>query len=323
MKKILITGVAGFIGFHLAKKLIKNKFKVVGIDNLNNYYDVNLKKKRLKSLKKISIYIEDINNYSNLEKIFKKHSPDIVINFAAQAGVRYSLKYPKKYLNTNILGFFNVLELSKKYKVEHFIFASSSSVYGNNKKIPFDENQDTSKQTNIYGVTKKTNELMAHSYSYLYNLRCTALRYFTVFGPWGRPDMALFSFVKNILKNKHIKVYNNGNMFRDFTYIDDAINSTFSLIKKKYIKKKNKVPFEKLNIANSKPVKLLDFIKLIEKNLNKKAKIKFEERLKTEIKITHADTKKLSRSIKIFKKKNLNHGIKKFIDWYKRFYKIK
>ena len=172
MKKILITGVAGFIGFHLAKKLIKNKFKVVGIDNLNNYYDVNLKKKRLKSLKKISIYIEDINNYSNLEKIFKKHSPDIVINFAAQAGVRYSLKYPKKYLNTNILGFFNVLELSKKYKVEHFIFASSSSVYGNNKKIPFDENQDTSKQTNIYGVTKKTNELMAHSYSYLYNLRC-------------------------------------------------------------------------------------------------------------------------------------------------------
>jgi len=317
--KILITGIAGFIGFSLAKLLIKKNYKVIGVDNLNNYYDINLKKNRLKNLSNFTFYKIDINNLKKIENIFKIHKPEIVINLAAQAGVRYSIKFPKKYLKTNIIGFFNILELSKKYNVGHFLFASSSSVYGLNKEIPFKESHDTSDQSNIYGVTKKTNELMAHSYSFLYNMRCTGLRFFTVFGPWGRPDMALYSFVKNILKNIPIKLFNKGDMYRDFTYIDDAINYTYKLIKRK-TKKRNNIQFEIFNIANSKPVHLKKFIKIIEKILNKEAKITYENGLKSEIKKTHADNNKLINSITKIKATSLKKGIKKFITWYKNYY---
>ena len=321
-KKILITGVAGFIGFHLTKKLLQNKCKVIGIDNLNNYYDVNLKLKRLKLIKKqIKFYKIDITNFKKLKDIFKKYNPDIVINLAAQAGVRYSIKQPKKYISVNIKGFFNVIELSRKFKVKHFLFASSSSVYGKNTKIPFNENDNTSSQTNIYGVTKKTNEIMAHSFSHLYNLKCTALRFFTVYGPWGRPDMALFKFTQNILNEEEIKIFNFGNMFRDFTYIDDAVNYTFNLIKKKKNKSYNNNLFEIFNIANSKPVNIMKFIKIIEFYLKKKAKIKKIEYLKTEMLKTHSDPKKLERTLGKIKKTSLKLGVKKFIIWYKNFHK--
>tara|TARA_B100000989_G_scaffold113288_1_gene83214 strand:+ start:1 stop:969 length:969 start_codon:yes stop_codon:yes gene_type:complete len=322
MKKILITGIAGFIGFHLAKKLAKKNFKIIGIDNLNDYYDVNLKKNRLKNLPKISFYRVDINNLKNLEKIFKKYKPQIVINLAAQAGVRYSLKHPKKYLDTNILGFFNILELSRKYSVNHFLFASSSSVYGLNKKIPFKESHDTSNQTNIYGVTKKTNELMAHSYSYLHDIKCIGLRFFTVYGPWGRPDMALFSFVRKILNNTPIKLFNKGNMYRDFTFIDDAVDHVYELIKKREeIFKGKKIKYEIINIAGSKPIHLKKFIRIIEKNLKKKANLKYVENLKTEIKKTHSSNIKLKNYLNKTKKTSLESGIKKFVIWYKLFHK--
>ena len=320
--KILITGIAGFIGFHLAKKLEKKKFKIIGIDNLNDYYDVNLKKKRLKNLKKISFYKININNSKNLEKIFKKHKPEIVINLAAQAGVRFSLKYPKKYLDTNIFGFFNVLELSRKYSIDHFLFASSSSVYGLNKKIPFKESHNTSNQTNIYGVTKKTNELMAHSYSFLHNLKCTGLRFFTVYGPWGRPDMALFSFVEKILNDKPVTLFNKGNMYRDFTFIDDAVNHVYELIKNRdKLFKKKQIKFEIINVAGSKPIHLKKFINIIEKKLKKKTSLKYINNLKTEIKKTHSSNLKLKSYLKKIKKTPIEVGIKKFINWYKLFYK--
>ena len=320
--KILITGIAGFIGFHLAKKLEKKKFKIIGIDNLNDYYDVNLKKKRLKNLKKISFYKININNSKNLEKIFKKHKPEIVINLAAQAGVRFSLKYPKKYLDTNIFGFFNVLELSRKYSIDHFLFASSSSVYGLNKKIPFKESHNTSSQTNIYGVTKKTNELMAHSYSFLHNLKCTGLRFFTVYGPWGRPDMALFSFVEKILNDKPVTLFNKGNMYRDFTFIDDAVSHVYELIKNRdKLFKKKQIKFEIINVAGSKPIHLKKFINIIEKKLKKKTSLKYINNLKTEIKKTHSSNLKLKSYLKKIKKTPIEVGIKKFINWYKLFYK--
>lgn len=321
-KKVLITGVAGFIGFHLAKKLIKKKYQIIGIDNLNNYYDKTLKLDRLKIIKKkIKFYKIDIINYKKLKYLFKKHKPDIVLHLAAQAGVRYSLKYPKKYINVNIKGFFNVLELSKIFNVEHFLFASSSSVYGKNKQTPFKENHDTSSQTNIYGVTKKTNEIMAHSFSHLFNMKCTALRFFTVYGPWGRPDMALFTFTKNILNNKKIKIFNYGNMMRDFTFIDDAVNYVFNIIKSK--KNKNKKIFEIFNIANSSPIGILKFIKIIEFHLNKKAKIEKTQYLKTEMLKTHADSKKIKKNFFKVKETSLKLGIKKFILWYKNHYKYK
>jgi UDP-glucuronate 4-epimerase len=319
---ILVSGAAGFIGFHVAKKLLEKNFKVIGIDNLNNYYDKTLKLDRLKIIKKkIKFYKIDIINYKKLKYLFKKYKPDIVLHLAAQAGVRYSLKYPKKYINVNIKGFFNVLELSKIFNVEHFLFASSSSVYGKNKQTPFKETHDTSSQTNIYGVSKKTNEIMAHSFSHLFNMKCTALRFFTVYGPWGRPDMALFTFTKNILNNKKLKIFNNGNMIRDFTFIDDAVNYVFNIIKSK--KNKNKKIFEIFNIANSSPIGILKFINIIELHLNKKAKIEKTQYFKTEMLKTHADSKKIKKNFFKVKETSLKLGIKKFILWYKNHYKYK
>ena len=233
--KILITGSSGFIGFHLSKKLLDKGYKVHGYDSMNNYYDVSLKKARyniLKKYKNFSFTKNKLENKNSLEKVFKKFKPSIVIHLAAQAGVRYSIEKPRVYLDSNITGSYNIIEVSKKFNVKHLIMASSSSVYGANKRIPFKETDKTETQLSIYAATKKSNESMAHSYSNIWKIPITMLRFFTVYGPWGRPDMALFKFTKGIIKNSQIDIYNNGNMYRDFTYIDDIVNGIYLLINK-------------------------------------------------------------------------------------------
>ena len=321
-KKILITGVAGFIGFHFTKKLIERNYKIIGIDDLNDYYDKKLKLSRLSLVKKnIIFYKTNINKISSLKKIFKKHKPNIVLNLAAQAGVRHSVKNPQKYIDSNIQGFHNLLELSKEYGVKNFFYASSSSVYGKNK-TPFSEKNPTERPLSFYAVTKKFNEQLAYYYSYFYQIQTTGFRFFTVYGPWGRPDMSLFKFVKSILNNRKIVIFNNGKMKRDFTYIDDAIDLSLSIFEKK-IKIKNSIQkFDLFNIANSKPVGILKYIKIIEKQLNVKAKINYVNNVKTEVKETHSDKKKLFAYIKKKKCHTINDGIKKFISWYKYYYKI-
>ena len=273
-KKYLITGSAGFIGFHLSKKLLSKGSIVIGIDNLNNYYDQNLKKDRNKILKKFKNYKFkkiDIKNYKNLEKVFKKNKFECIINLAAQAGVRYSLINPKSYIENNIIGFFNVIDLTKKYNVKNIIYASTSSIYGAQSKFPIKENFDTSNPTQLYAATKKSNEVIAASYNKLYGINTIGLRFFTVYGPWGRPDMAPIKFAKNILKGKPIEVFNKGNHFRDFTFVDDIVNGIFKIINKREKFSKNKI----YNIGNGKKVSLFEYINLIEKNLKKRAKKKF------------------------------------------------
>ena len=321
--KILITGCAGFIGFHLAKKLLSNnKFRVYGIDNLNTYYDVRLKQDRLKILKK---YINfnfkklDISNFAKLSKNFKENKYDYVINLAAQAGVRYSITNPDTYFENNISGFYNILEVSKNIKIKHLIFASTSSVYGDQSKWPLKENFNTDKPLSFYAATKKINEVMAYSYSNIYKLPCTGLRFFTVYGPYGRPDMALFKFVKNINSAKRIKLYNNGNHYRDFTYVDDIVESIIRLIKKP---PKEKIPYEIFNIGGSKPHHLKKtFLRYIEKILSKKAMINNLPMQMGDIFKTHADTKKLQNKINYKPKTNLKNGINNFIMWYKMYFK--
>ena len=320
MKKILITGAAGFIGFYSSLKFSKSDH-VVGIDNINNYYSQKLKKDRIKILKKnknFKFYKVDIKDSKNLEKIFIKYKPDIVLNLAAQAGVRYSLKYPKKYLSNNIDGFFNILEYCKKYDVKLLMYGSSSSVYGLKSKGPFKESSSTDKPISVYAATKKTNEMMAEVYNHLYGLKCVGLRFFTVYGPWGRPDMALYDFVSKILTKKKITVYNKGNLLRDFTFIDDIVTSIIKLSKLRSDKFNNLI----LNIGNSKPVLLNSFIKEIEKNLKINANIKYEPLPRSDVKITHSNSKKLYSLIKSRPNTNYKTGIKKFIDWYKKHYQV-
>ena len=300
---------------------------------MNNYYDVSLKKARLKILlkyKKFSFSKIDLENNQKIENIFKKFKPKVVIHLAAQAGVRYSIDKPRVYLNSNIDGTFNVIESSHKVRVNHLIMASSSSVYGANKKIPFKEIEKTETQLSIYASTKKANESMAHSYSNIWNIPITMLRFFTVYGPWGRPDMALFKFTKGILENKKIDIYNNGKMYRDFTYIDDIVNGINLLIKKPpAIKQKNKykndslssvAPFRILNIGNTKKVYLLNFIKEIEKELGKKAIRNYMPLQKGDVKQTLSDTSLLKRITKYNPKTNYKTGIKNFLNWYQEYY---
>ena len=319
-KNYLITGSAGFIGFHLSKKLLSEGFNVLGVDNLNNYYDQKIKKDRNKILKKYKNYKFnkiDIKDYKKLDRIFKKNSIHGVVNLAAQAGVRYSLKNPRSYIENNINGFFNILELSKKYRVKKFIYASTSSIYGLQKKFPLKENFNTDNPIQLYAATKKSNELMATSYSHLYKMDTVGLRFFTVYGPWGRPDMALFKFTKNIIKGKPIEVFNKGKHERDFTYVDDIVNGIFNII----IKKKSKFGAKIFNIGNGKKIKLLKYIQLIEKNLNRKSKKKFLPLQKGDVIKTHSDTKLIKKHYNYEAKTEVSYGVKKFIEWYVSYFK--
>jgi len=331
--KILITGSSGFIGFHLSKKLLDKGHRVYGYDSMNNYYDVRLKKARYNILKKYKNFFftkNKLENKNSLEKVFKKFKPSIVIHLAAQAGVRYSIEKPRVYLDSNITGSYNIIEVSKKFNVKHLIMASSSSVYGANKRIPFKETDKTETQLSIYAATKKSNESMAHSYSNIWKVPITMLRFFTVYGPWGRPDMALFKFTKGILANKKIDIYNNGKMYRDFTYIDDIVDGIRLLVNKipnhKNFGKYNNdslssvAPFRILNIGNTKKVFLLDFIKEIEKVLGKKAIRNYMPLQKGDVKQTLSNTSLLKKLTGYNPKTDYKSGIKKFLNWYLNYY---
>ena len=331
--KIFITGSSGFIGFHLAKKLLNKGIKVYGFDSMNSYYDVKLKRARLSILRKyknFSFTKESLQNEKKLSKCIIKFKPQIIVHLAAQAGVRHSIKNPDLYLNANILGTFNVLKIANKIKLKHLIIGSSSSVYGANKKFPFQENDKADHQLSFYAATKKSTESLAHSYSSLWKLPITMLRFFTVYGPFGRPDMAYFKFTKNILKGKKIDIYNKGKMFRDYTYIDDIVDGIYKLLNKipsLKTKKKYKndslshvAPFRILNIGNTKKIYLLDFINTLEKELNKKIKRNYLPMQKGDVYSTMSDSSLLKRITGYNPKTNYKTGIKKFINWYINFY---
>ncbi len=336
-QKILVTGIAGFIGSFLGEKLLEEGNFVVGIDNVNDYYDQSLKRDRLKFVQKADskkenfIFLEkDLQELNEIEGIFKKYNPDIVVNLAAQAGVRYSLINPKSYIQSNIVGFSNILECCRKFKVKHLIYASSSSVYGSNQELPFSETQIVDTPLSLYAATKKSNELMAYSYSHLYGLPCTGLRFFTVYGPWGRPDMAPMLFAKSINENKPIDVFNFGEMSRDFTYIDDVImilnnccKKVPSLIQGKDNQSKNILkspPHQIFNVGNNTPISLNYFISLIEKNLGKGARKILKSLQPGDLVSTYADIDKISNWANYTPKTNIEEGIEKFIDWYITYY---
>lgn len=336
IKKILITGAAGFVGFHLSKKLCEIGYEVYGIDNINDYYDVQLKKDRLeilKSFEKFSFNKIDIASRQELNIFWQKLKPEIVINLAAQAGVRYSIENPYAYIDSNLNGFINVLEGCRNFKVEHLIYASSSSVYGANRKIPFSESDNVDHPVSLYAATKKSNELLAHSYSSLYNIPTTGLRFFTVYGPYGRPDMAYYLFTKAIFEGKPIDVYNNGNMKRDFTYVDDIVTGIVSLIDKKPSKNLNWnfsdpdpsssfAAYNVYNIGNNKPVKLLDFINVLEETIGKKAVKNFLPMQMGDVEVTFANIDKLVNDIAFSPNTPIEQGLRHFVDWYEKYYSV-
>ena len=319
MKKILVTGSSGFIGFHLCLSLLRDNFNVIGLDNMNNYYSIKLKKDRLSILNKFSnynFYKSDISDYNNILDIFKKEKPDIVVNLAAQAGVRFSLENPFTYVNSNIVGFVNLIEACKKYEIEGLIYASSSSVYGANKKNPFSVNDRVDMPISLYASSKRFNELTAHAYSHLYDMHMTGLRFFSVYGPWGRPDMAMYIFTKKIILGEPIDVYNYGKMRRDFTYIDDIVNGIRSSIDKNY-------KFKIFNLGNNKTENLSDIIKIIESNLDIKAKINLLPIQPGDVEKSSADIEESKDLLSFYPITNVDVGIKKFIDWYKEYHSIK
>jgi UDP-glucuronate 4-epimerase len=318
--RILLTGCAGFIGYSLALKLLNKKYFIDGIDNLNSYYDKKLKLARLKILKKKKNFFFskiDIRNFLKLKNLFFKKKYDVIIHLAAQAGVRYSIKNPRVYLNNNILGFFNMLETARIFKARHFIYASTSSVYGNNKNYPLKERYNTDAPLSFYAATKKSNEVMAHSYSNIYNLPTTGLRFFTVYGPYGRPDMSLYKFTKNILNHKNIDLYNNGNHFRDFTYINDIVDGIEKIIENP---SKKKIPYEIFNIGGSDPKSLNFYIQKIEHILKIKSKKNFLPLQRGDVIKTYASIAKMKNFFDYRPKYDLDYGIKKFIKWFKNFY---
>ena len=331
---ILVTGAAGFIGFHLAKNLLETGYDVIGYDNVNDYYDPELKEARLSVLKDHERFIfsrNDILDEQTLAKVFADHNPQLVVHLAAQAGVRYSLINPKAYMESNSMGFFNILEACRHLDVEHLVYASSSSVYGMNEKMPFSTRHNVDHPINLYGATKRSNELMAHAYSHLYNLPTTGLRFFTVYGPWGRPDMALFLFTKAILDGEPIEVYNHGEMKRDFTYIDDIINGLLSILDappqsidhwngQVTDPSSSRAPFRLYNIGNSSPVNLMDFIGEIEKKLGKKAEINFMPLQPGDVIASHADVSGLVKDFDYKPDTDIKAGIRDFVDWYLDYY---
>jgi UDP-glucuronate 4-epimerase len=347
--KILITGTAGFIGFHLAQRLLERGDEVVGIDNINDYYDINLKYARLaetgitREAEKWHTKIQSTKypNYSfvrmNLEdreqlnQLFEQEKFDKVCNLAAQAGVRYSLENPYAYISSNIMGFINILEACRHHNIKHLAYASSSSVYGNNTKMPLSTGDNVDHPISLYAATKKSNELMAHTYSHLFRLPTTGLRFFTVYGPWGRPDMALFLFTKAILENLPIKVFNNGNMVRDFTYVDDIAEgimrvidspATISIVENPDVSCSNTAPYKVYNIGNSSPVQLMEYIGAIEQSLNKTAKKEFLPMQPGDVPKTQADVTDLVENLGYKPNTSVHKGIERFIEWYREYFKI-
>ncbi|BAQ65349.1 NAD-dependent epimerase [Geminocystis sp. NIES-3709] len=322
MNKILVTGAAGFIGFHLSQSLVKQNNQVIGIDNLNDYYDVSLKKARLQELEKLDnfqFHFMDLHDRNSIDKLFKQEKFDIVVNLAAQAGVRYSLENPHVYAESNVVGFLNILEGCRHNPVKHLVFASSSSVYGMNSKIPFSTNDPVDCPVSLYAATKRANELMAYTYSHLYKIPSTGLRFFTVYGPWGRPDMALFLFTKAILGEKPIRVFNYGKMQRDFTYIDDIVVG----IEKVMEKIPSGVPPYKLyNIGNNQPVELLHLIEVIEKSLRKTAIKEFLPMQPGDVLTTYADVDDLITDVGFSPKTPIEKGVEKFVNWYRNYYQV-
>ncbi len=336
MKKILVTGAAGFIGYHLIKELLKENYEVIGIDNLNEYYDVNLKLDRIKQFadeKEFKFFKVDLVDNTKINQLFEKEKFDFVINLAAQAGVRYSIENPRAYINSNIIGFLNILEACKNYTIEHLIYASSSSVYGANVVQPFSENHNVDHPVSLYAASKKSNELMAHTYSNLYDIPTTGLRFFTVYGPWGRPDMAYFSFTKNIIEGNPIKIFNNGDLERDFTYIGDIISGIMNLIFKipvrdnQWDRVKSEAatsfaPYRVFNIGNNTPVKLMNFISTLEELIGKDAKKEFLPMQQGDVFSTYADVNKLHEICGYEPTTDIKEGLSKFVEWYKNYYNI-
>jgi UDP-glucuronate 4-epimerase len=317
-RTVLVTGAAGFIGFHLSRKLLDKGNQVIGVDNLNPYYDVSLKKARLDLLTPLQdfvFYKEDIQNLSGLRKIFQKHPIGRICNLAAQAGVRHSLKDPFSYQKSNLEGFLNLLELAREYEVNNFVYASSSSVYGDSPNIPFSVDDRVDTPVSLYGATKKANELMAYAYSHLFGIPCTGLRFFTVYGPWGRPDMALFLFTDAILNNRPINVYNYGRMKRDFTYIDDVVEGTIAALEKPFA-------YEIFNLGNSDPIELMDFIGIIEGELGQEAQKNMMPLQPGDVLETSADIGKSKDMLGFSPKTPIREGIKRFLAWYRDYYKV-
>jgi len=329
-----VTGVAGFIGMHSAKKLLDDGHEIIGIDNLNDYYDVSLKEDRLKALesyKNFRFLKLDIKDQKDVLNLFKKESPQRVLHLAAQAGVRYSIQNPYVYIDSNIQGFINILEGCRAIKTEHLVFASSSSVYGGNEKVPFSEHDNVDHPVSLYAATKKANELMAHTYSHLYQIPTTGLRFFTVYGPWGRPDMSPMLFTKAILANEPIQVFNHGDMMRDFTYIDDVIASVNETLFKTATPNINfdakhpdpatsHAPYRIFNIGNSEPVPLMHFIETIENALGKKAIKNMVDMQAGDVKVTSADTSELNQWVNFRPSTSIKEGVKRFVDWYTNYY---
>ena len=336
MKKIIITGSAGFIGASLCIKLLERGDNIIGIDNHNDYYDPKIKEARIERLAKYSNYQHyriDLKDEKNLSKIFKDHKPQKVVNLAAQAGVRYSMENPLAYINSNIVGFAHILENCRLHKIKHLVYASTSSVYGANTKMPFSEHHSVNHPLSVYAASKKSNELMAHSYSYLYQLPTTGLRFFTVYGPWGRPDMALFKFTKAILEEKPIDVFNYGKHTRDFTYIDDIVVGVIKSLDSPAISNvdwnsdqpdpaTSKAPWRIYNIGNNKSVQLMDYIDALEKTLGKKAKINFLSLQPGDVPDTYANTDNLNEKFNYKPSTSVVEGVSSFVTWYKDYYKI-
>jgi UDP-glucuronate 4-epimerase len=332
----MVTGAAGFIGFHLSKRLLDEGYRVFGVDNLNDYYDLQLKKDRLAILEAypaFSFHRTDLSNAGDLDAIFRENAIDVVVNLAAQAGVRYSLTNPQAYVDSNLVGFVNLLECCRHHGVKHLVFASSSSVYGANTNMPFSVHHNVDHPVSLYAASKKSNELMAHTYSHLFKMACTGLRFFTVYGPWGRPDMALFLFTKAILAGKPIDVFNHGKMRRDFTYIDDIVEGVVRVMKNcpdpnpawsgdspdpgtSYVR------YKIYNIGNNQPVELLVFISAIESALGKKATKNFMDLQPGDVPSTYADVDDLIRDVGFKPQTSIAEGIEKFVAWYKTYYRM-
>lgn len=333
-EKILITGSAGFIGFHLSSLLLNKGYEVIGMDNMNDYYDIRLKEGRLdllKQYKNFNFYKMDLKDKEFIDNLFKQHKFDYVVNLAAQAGVRYSIENPYAYVDSNLIGFVNILEACRHYPVKHLLYASSSSVYGGNKVAPFSTEHQVDHPVSLYAATKKSNELMAHTYSHLYNIPTTGLRFFTVYGPWGRPDMAYFSFTEAILKDKSIKVFNHGKMERDFTYVDDIVEGIYKLLplapqhNKDWDETKDSLsesfaPYKVYNIGNNQPIQLEKFISTLEDKLGKRAIKQYMEMQLGDVVRTYADVSDLEKDINFKPSTSIEKGLEKFVTWYKEFY---